>query len=222
MVILNIITDVYLLSIPLPLLWTVNISLKRKIPLMALFSGAAFVITASIIRGVTIMSVSLLIRLILATRIHFLTNKLQSGPDGAATGSQWACRETFVSIVVSNLPIIQPLLRKGFKKIGLSQLFSSSGKPSGQSYPLSGLKTLTNRGDRETKKGKSNTVAPSHMQVSAWGSDEHILSEPQPSSKDITVVSETVVQSEPWGWDQSGVGQSTTPPKEWGSRLADR
>lgn len=57
-VILNIITDLYLLSIPLPLLWTVNISLKRKIPLMALFSGAAFVITASIIRAVTIMSVS--------------------------------------------------------------------------------------------------------------------------------------------------------------------
>lgn len=56
--ILNIATDIYLLSIPLPLLWTVNISLKRKIPLMALFSGAAFVITASIIRGVTIMSVS--------------------------------------------------------------------------------------------------------------------------------------------------------------------
>lgn len=72
MVILNIITDIYLLSIPLPLLWTVNISLKRKIPLMALFSGAAFVITASIIRGVTIMSVSLLIRVTLATRIHFL------------------------------------------------------------------------------------------------------------------------------------------------------
>lgn len=147
---------------------------------------------------------------------------MQSGPDGAASGSKWACRETFVSIVVSNLPIIQPLLRKGFKRIGLSQLFSSSGKPSGQSYPLSGLKTLTNRGDRETKKGKSNAAAPSHMQVSAWGSDEHILSEPQPSSKDITVVSETVVQSEPWGWDQSGGGQSTTPPKKWGSRLADR
>ncbi|KAJ5646086.1 hypothetical protein N7490_002458 [Penicillium lividum] len=69
-VILNIITDVYLLLIPMPLLWTVNISLKRKIPLMALFSGAAFVITASIIRVFTIMS---------------------SGADGASAGSRWAC-----------------------------------------------------------------------------------------------------------------------------------
>ncbi|KAJ6094200.1 hypothetical protein N7467_003045 [Penicillium canescens] len=200
-VILNIITDIYLLSIPLPLLWTVNISLKRKVPLMALFSGAAFVITASIIRAVTIMS---------------------SGPDGAEAGSKWACRETFVSIVVSNLPIIQPLLRKGFKKIGLSQLFSSSGKPSGQSYPLSGLKTMTNRGERDTKKSKINAAAPSHMQISAWGSDEHILTEPEPSSKDITVVSETVVQSEPWNWDEANGKHSTSSPKEWGSRLADR
>jgi hypothetical protein len=57
-VILNILTDIYLLSIPLPLLWTVNIGLKRKIPLMALFSGAAFVIIAGIIRAVTISDVS--------------------------------------------------------------------------------------------------------------------------------------------------------------------
>ncbi|KAJ5379165.1 hypothetical protein N7509_012284 [Penicillium cosmopolitanum] len=199
--ILNIATDIYLLSIPLPLLWKVNISLKRKIPLLALFSGAAFVITASIIRGVTIMS---------------------SGPNGAASGSQWACRETFVSIIVSNLPIIQPLLRKGFKKIGLASFFSSSNKPSGQSYPLSGLKTLTNRGDRDTMKGKGSAAAPSHMQVSAWGSDEHILTEPEPSSKDITVVSETVVQSEPWNWEGPGGAHSTTPPKEWRGQLSER
>ncbi|OQE32233.1 hypothetical protein PENSTE_c001G10386 [Penicillium steckii] len=200
-VILNIVTDLYLLSIPLPLLWTVNISLKRKIPLMALFSGAAFVITASIIRGVTIVS---------------------SGPDGASAGSKWACRETFVSIVVSNLPIIQPLLRRGFKKIGLASFFSSSAKPSGHSYPLSGLKTLTNRGDRDTKKSKVNTAAPSHMQASAWGSDEHILTEPEHTSKDITVVSETVVQSEPWSWEEASASHSTTPPKEWKSHLSER
>lgn len=56
-VILNIVTDMYLLSIPLPLLWTVNIGMKRKVPLMALFSGATFVMIAGIIRAATIMSV---------------------------------------------------------------------------------------------------------------------------------------------------------------------
>ncbi|KXG51088.1 uncharacterized protein PGRI_066600 [Penicillium griseofulvum] len=202
-VVLNIVTDLYLLSIPLPLLWTVNLNLKRKIPLMVLFSGATFVMLAGIIRAATIM---------------------KSSPDGAESGSQWACRETFVSIVVSNLPIIQPLIRKGFNKIGLSHVFSSSGgKTSGQPYALSsrGLQTLTNRGEGDTKKGKSNAAAPSHMQASAWGSDEHILAQSEPTSKDITVVSETVVQSEPWNFQEPG-GGSTTPPKEWNSHLSHR
>ncbi|CAI7654726.1 unnamed protein product [Penicillium glandicola] len=203
-VILNILTDIYLLSIPLPLLWTVNLNLKRKIPLMVLFSGAAFVMIAGIIRAATIM---------------------KSSSDGAESGSQWACRETFVSIVVSNLPIIQPLIRKGFRKIGLSHVFSSSGKTSGQPYQLSsrGLQTLTNRGEGDNKKNKTNAAAPSHMQTSAWGSDEHILSQSEPSSKDITVVSETVVQSEPWNLHEgAGVGSSTTPPQEWQSHLSHR
>ncbi|KAJ5773854.1 hypothetical protein N7457_008750 [Penicillium paradoxum] len=197
-VILNILTDVYLLCIPLPLLWTVNIDLRRKIPLMALFSGATFVMIAGIIRAVTIMS---------------------NSPNGALEGSKWACRETFVSIIVSNLPIIQPIIRKGCRKIGLSHLFSSSGKQS-QSYPLSsrGLNTLTNRAERDTKKSKNNSAAPSHLQASAWGSDEHILSHEVPGAKGITVVSETVVQSEPWAMEEgtaSGPGPSTSPPKEW-------
>jgi hypothetical protein len=158
-------------------------------------------------------------------RAAYLTHTLQNSPDGAEAGSKWACRETFVSIVVSNLPIIQPLIRKGFRKIGLTHVFSSSGKTSGQPYQLSsrGLKSFTNRGEGDTKKSKTNTAAPTHMQTSAWGSDEHILAQNEPSSKDITVVSETVVQSEPWTFQEgSGVGSSTTPPKEWNSRLSQR
>lgn len=58
-VILNVVSDIYLLSIPIPLLWQVKIDLKRKIPLMALFSGAAFVIAAAIIRAVMITTASL-------------------------------------------------------------------------------------------------------------------------------------------------------------------
>jgi hypothetical protein len=56
--VLNVVTDLYLLSIPLPLLWQVKIGLRRKIPLMALFSGAAFVIAAAIIRAIMVTTVS--------------------------------------------------------------------------------------------------------------------------------------------------------------------
>lgn len=41
------------------MVWKVNISIRKRITLMALFSGAAFVIMASIIRAVTILKVSI-------------------------------------------------------------------------------------------------------------------------------------------------------------------
>ncbi|KAJ9314485.1 hypothetical protein DTO271D3_5223 [Paecilomyces variotii] len=170
----NVLTDLYLLSIPLPMVWKVNISVRKRVSLMALFSGAAFVIMASIIRAVTIV---------------------KSGPNGAVAGSQWACRETFVSIIVSNLPIIQPLLRKGAKMIGLTILFSSYASKPTQSYPLS---------SKEPTSRKRGTHPLSIPKGTAWGSDEHILVQDGPSShggeasKEITVVQETVVQSETW------------------------
>ncbi|KAF7586030.1 hypothetical protein BBP40_009647 [Aspergillus hancockii] len=181
-VIPNVLTDLYLMSIPLPLLWTVNIGIRRKITLMALFSGAAFVIMAAIIRAVTILT---------------------SGPEGAVSGSKWACRETFVSIVVANLPIIQPLIRKGAQKVGLSALFSTTGGPSSygrqrtQSYPLSSRNPPTKR-SRHPLSIPNNTTA--------WGSDEHILVDGSDSAKtgkgsdkvnDITVTQEMIIHSEP-------------------------
>lgn len=128
----------------------------------------------------------------------------------------WACRETFVSVVVSNLPIIQPLVRKGFRSIGLFQRFSSSGKPSGQSYPLS------SRANRCTEGGKS-AAGPTHTEVFAWSSDEYILNEPEPIPKGIKVVSETIVRSEPWATEEGQGGDHVaTSLKEWEVRSLGR
>lgn len=101
---------------PAQLVWSANIGLKRKLALIPLFGGAVFIMMACTIRAVVI---------------------LEAGPEGAATGSQWACRETFVAVVVTNLLIIYPLIRQGAKKVGLSVLFSR-GTTKGQShgYPL--------------------------------------------------------------------------------------
>src|SRR5438270_420775 len=43
-VVLNVITDLYLMSIPLPLLWRAQIPNKRKALFIVMFSGGAFVI----------------------------------------------------------------------------------------------------------------------------------------------------------------------------------
>ncbi|KAH8883761.1 hypothetical protein GQ53DRAFT_882264 [Thozetella sp. PMI_491] len=155
-VIPNVVTDLFLLSIPLPLLWKVNISLRKKIHLMCLFSGAVFVVMAGTIRAVVILT---------------------AGSDGAISGSQWACRETFVSIVITNLPIIQPLIRAVADKVGLSALISKSSRQA-SSHPL-GSKDRGTQAFELSKKDVDSKVL-SKSQSSAWDSDEHILRQDTP------------------------------------------
>ncbi|KAL4980452.1 hypothetical protein BDW66DRAFT_166562 [Aspergillus desertorum] len=213
----NVLTDLYLMSIPLPLLWAVRIGTRRKITLMGLFSGAVFIGVAGIIRAVIIIT---------------------AGADGAIEGSKWACRESFVSIVVSNLPILQPLIRRGASKIGLSGLFSNSGgkgssykygggRGRGASrrregdYPLTSV-TGTATGTRtgtgtETAMGMGKPKAErkrdrlrhfgSVHQTETMGSDEEVLVGGGMKDKgQITVTHETVIEREEAEGSGSGSG----------------
>ncbi|KAH8655343.1 hypothetical protein BX600DRAFT_439856 [Xylariales sp. PMI_506] len=99
-------------------------------------------------------------------------SNLKSGPEGAVSGSQWACRETFVAIVVANLPILQPLIRRGANKIGLSTLFSRTTKM-GQSHPLESNEAKDDRYELARRnqappRGQGKLAAP-------WESQEQIL-----------------------------------------------
>ncbi|KAH7316641.1 hypothetical protein B0I35DRAFT_260095 [Stachybotrys elegans] len=213
-VIPNILTDIYLLSIPLPLVWGVNISLRRRITLVVLFSGALFIMMAGTIRAIVIST---------------------SGPNGAVAGSSWACRETFVAIIVTNLPILQPLLRKIASATGLSILFSRSSPTHSNSYQLRSGEAGT-RLDGSRKKGTQHRHPLSIPQASAWGSDEHILPEESGSesgmkrsesrkNQGIVVAHEISVRSEEagapgsaphgnnWELNAAASGNSTPRPK---------
>ncbi|KAI3573673.1 hypothetical protein IWW34DRAFT_885649 [Fusarium oxysporum f. sp. albedinis] len=155
-VIPNVLTDAYLLYIPLSLLWGVNISVRRRISLMLLFSGALFIITAGTIRAVVILTLGL---------------------EGAVSGSSWACRETFVAIVVTNLPIIQPLLRMGSRMMGLKGLFSSQTNTAGESHQLRSSEPGRSRFGTSRGRERPPRHPLSAPQATAWGSDEYILRE---------------------------------------------
>ncbi|OOF93960.1 hypothetical protein ASPCADRAFT_18222, partial [Aspergillus carbonarius ITEM 5010] len=188
-VIPNIITDLYLMSIPLPLLWAVKISRRQKLTLMGLFSSAAFIIMAGIIRAVVIMT---------------------SGPNGAISGSEWVCRETFVSIIVSNLPIIQPLIRKGAGRVGLSVLFSSVGgsrskyrdRQRGESYPLgSRISQTGGYGNREGGRARVSVSVLANERgvgigIGDGGDEEGLVRGPLGREGDIKVTRETIVERE--------------------------
>ncbi|TQN64938.1 hypothetical protein CSHISOI_10483 [Colletotrichum shisoi] len=90
-VVLNVITDLYLLSIPIPVLWGAQLPLRKKLGLIVLFSGGIFVTMAGILRCVLIIS---------------------NPVTGAQQAGSWAVRETFVAIVTTNIPMIFPLVRR--------------------------------------------------------------------------------------------------------------
>ncbi|EFX02433.1 hypothetical protein CMQ_2482 [Grosmannia clavigera kw1407] len=112
-VVLNVITDVYLLSIPVPMLWAANLRPTKKLGLIVLFSGGAFVTVAGILRCVLI-----------------LTNPVT----GAQQAGSWAVRETFVAVVTSNAPIIFPLLRRWCIPI-FGSMHSKASVHGGQQHP---------------------------------------------------------------------------------------
>ncbi|KAK7991444.1 hypothetical protein PG988_000238 [Apiospora saccharicola] len=173
-VILNVLSDAYLISIPLPLLWQVNIDLRRRLPLMALFSGGLFIAIASSIRA------------------HVILN---SGAEGAVEGSRWATRETFVAIVVTNMPFIHPKIRailQAFKwtknwVTGSSRTRSGDRTTGTGTGRLGGGGQQINLQDRNPGKSssskhfkKSSRTKVSEKSLgtsskSAWESDEQIM-----------------------------------------------
>jgi hypothetical protein len=83
---LNVVTDAALLAIPLPLMWALQVPLKKKIALCLLLSSGIFVISAAIIR---------------------IVMTLVSHPS-ALTINRWGVRETIAGIVAVNAPILKP------------------------------------------------------------------------------------------------------------------
>ncbi|OAA65565.1 hypothetical protein SPI_02352 [Niveomyces insectorum RCEF 264] len=122
-VVLNVVTDVYLLSIPLPMLWKANLPAAKKMGLMVLFSGGLFVTMAGILRCVLI-----------------ITNPVT----GAQQAGSWACRETFVAVVTSNLPMVFPLVRRWGGPF-VRSLRDGVSLSRGSRAPGSGIKVGTGR-----------------------------------------------------------------------------
>ncbi|RYC60380.1 hypothetical protein CHU98_g5833 [Xylaria longipes] len=93
---LNIISDLYLLSIPIPMLWNTTLALPKKLGLIVLFSGGVFIIVCALIRAVLIVTDPI---------------------GGAQTAGSWAVRETFVAVITTNLPMVFPLISGWVKPI---------------------------------------------------------------------------------------------------------
>lgn len=83
------VTDAMIIAIPMPMLWRLQVRLRRKLALGALFCSGIFIIICSVLR--TIYSLSSL--------------------SEQQTAEAWAGREGFVSMLVVSAPGLWPLVR---------------------------------------------------------------------------------------------------------------
>ncbi|VBB84447.1 Putative protein of unknown function [Podospora comata] len=128
---LNVSTDIYLMSIPIPMLWRATMRPMKKIGLIVLFSGGAFVTVAGVLRCILIVTDPI---------------------NGAQQAGSWAVRETFVAVVTSNLPMCVPLINRWGRPIlgTLKSLKSTTGRMtrSGRSDPKHGAFRLEDKNPR--------------------------------------------------------------------------
>jgi len=90
----NIVTDIYLILIPMPLLWESTLKLSKKLAATFILGAGLFVLVCS-----TIKSIILLL-------------EPDNGPESAG---RWGARESFVALVTTNLPVIFPLFKTMLK-----------------------------------------------------------------------------------------------------------
>jgi len=109
--------------------------LKKKIALISLFSCGLFVVMAATLR----------VALLVTDPVH-----------GALLAGSWAVRETFVAVIVTNLPMLFPLFKRWLSPcigtIGSSLGINSHKKSGNSSGKLPTLETF-GQGGRRNKKG---------------------------------------------------------------------
>ncbi|KAF9877958.1 hypothetical protein CkaCkLH20_04534 [Colletotrichum karsti] len=163
-VVLNVLTDLYLLSIPIPMLWTSKLPMRKKLGLIVLFSGGIFVTMAGILRCVLI---------------------IKDPVGGAQQAGSWAVRETFVAVVTTNVPMIFPLLRKWLSPVfgTISSTLSRTGtrnrygNTKRSDLPQPGSIKLDDVADsRNRKKGRPPFSQYPITEFTVSGSEEHLNS----------------------------------------------
>ncbi|OJJ69897.1 hypothetical protein ASPBRDRAFT_45193 [Aspergillus brasiliensis CBS 101740] len=156
-VFLNVATDLYLISIPTPILFKARLPWREKLELLVLFSGGIFVMACGILRCVLIVT---------------------AGANGASQAGSWACRETFVAVIIGNAPMIYPMCRRLAVKAGWYMSTKGTKGSTSQSYPLSD--GMAHSGTDHSKNKRRKFKHPLSLPDTQWNtiSDEQMMLPP--------------------------------------------
>ncbi|KAB8269311.1 hypothetical protein BDV30DRAFT_242523 [Aspergillus minisclerotigenes] len=168
---LNVATDVYLISIPTPMLFKARLPWREKLELLVLFSGGIFVMAAGILRCVLIVT---------------------AGANGAQQAGSWACRETFVAVIIGNAPMIYPLCRRIARRAGW---YISTKGVSANSYPLTDSGGLNSKSTMHSSNRKRKFKHPLSLPDTQYHDEQTIL----PSQP-------TICEAGTGNWDEESRG----------------
>jgi len=97
--IINTVTDFVIISLPVPFLWKLQISLTRRLQLIVIFLCGGFVCFVSVYRNVLVLQVN------------------YSDPSWSdVQGSLWSGIELAIALVCGNLPVLRPIYNKIFAR----------------------------------------------------------------------------------------------------------
>ncbi|KAJ4863676.1 hypothetical protein T069G_00206 [Trichoderma breve] len=152
LVVTNVTTDLMILTIPLPLLWRVQMPLMRKILCALWLCMGIFIIIATLLRCILCLKDVSSINL----------------------GTIWSIRETFVAIIAVNAPILGPWMTKKASVIS-SRGSKSKSNQSGETGSGPGLVTIGQQSNRLERLGKDGRAHKTGWTTIDDGSEEHIV-----------------------------------------------
>ena len=176
-VVLNVTTDIFLMSIPTPMLWKANLPARQKYFLLVMFSCGIFVMMAGILRCALI---------------------LHDPFKGAQAAGAWAVRETFISVVIGNMPMIYPLLRKSF--VNAFPAFSS------QRSDLRGYDRDSESHQMNKRKSAIRGIRSQGTTITLTESEERIIGVAE-DGEGIAVTTEMEVETRPRDEQVDGKGK---------------
>ncbi|KAK2598064.1 hypothetical protein QQS21_005775 [Conoideocrella luteorostrata] len=148
----NICTDIYLILIPLPMLWGSSLKMIKKIASTIVLGAGIFVLVCATLKSVFV---------------------LVDPVNGAQLAGSWGTREAFVAVITTNLPMLFPLFRTW-----LTPLCGSALRSSKKSYKSpTGLVTFGGGGASGTPRNRSGppTANPITANMTFSESEERMV-----------------------------------------------
>lgn len=111
-------TDIYLIVIPVPMLWRSSLRMYKKIAATLVFSSGILVLVFATLKTAAVLVVcSPPASPHLYSHLIANQHPIQDPIDGAASSADWGIREAFVAVITTNLPMIFHLLRTWLRPI---------------------------------------------------------------------------------------------------------